>query len=356
MLRLIPLLLIMRGYSSMARAEPPKTAPFSTQFHGDGGGYTHPDPAVSHFFETKTKSREIPAKITPPTPPVDAPARVRPRPFAPTLVPEKGEDDRSTLDSVSEDARHDYEARILGAMPAPRLPGLKDSAPIASTKHDPGEGMLFVSLELDPKEAGTLRDAVAGLSQSVAFRSDARFQPLPGPGGSVRVSGWLPVSRLGEVIARPGVKRVAVESGSRPGSDNHVTGDYLLILRVSAAARPDESITESVRDLTAKTGFKLSRVFGFETIPGKEATALVSGALPIAQLSRVLARPDVIKIRYMLPTLRQAPVVALPIKREGFLKFVMARGQWLVLLTLLLVLVALGEAVKKGLSIFIPYR
>jgi hypothetical protein len=221
--------------------------------------------------------------------------------------------------------------------------------------------LLFVEIELDPQEAGALRDAVAGLGAAAAFRPDARFQPMPGAAGAVRISGWLPASRLGDAIARPGVKRVEVERGSRPAGDNRLTGAYLLTLRVADPARPDESIAESVRELTGATGFALERVFGLEKIPGGGAVALVSGTMPVSRLSRALGLPGVIKVVSTPPV--AAPPAApdasadgKPARKEGFLQFVMARSLWLVLITALLALPAVGAAVKQGLAVFVPYR
>ncbi len=398
---LIPALVVTVVGFSTAHADPPKASPFSNKSLGEGGGYKHPDADVGQFFEAKpVKPAELkpdlpalPAKITPDIKlTATAPSRPRPRPFAPvaakaTVTPSpkesavpvpttseslvavkaatspsaptpaasvSGEDD-----SASEDARRDYESRLFGAAPAPRRAGLSDNK--VSPLTDPalaastGEGMLFVSLELDAQEAGTLRDAVAGLGAAAAFRPDARFQPMPGASGAVRISGWLPASRLGDAIARPGVKRVEVERGSRPAADSRITGEYLLKLRVSDPAHPEDSIAASVRVMTEATGFKLDRVFGFETIPGGSVTALVSGMLPVSQLSRALGLPGVIKITSA--SLIAEPVAPIaPAKKEGFLKFVMARSLWLVLLTVLLALPTVGEAVKSGLSVFVPYR
>lgn len=419
MRHLLPALVVTAAFLSTARAQPAKTSPFSNKSYGDGGGYKHPDAAVGQFFETKPQEspKEAPKekpepkpapkpepKTERPAPPKTeakapaAPSRPRPRPFAPVAVkteaPNTAEVARvepapraasitpdkpiappaapaasggSQLDSASEDARRDYETRLFGAPEGPRrqaLAGAKPEAPASPTSPIPSiapipleEGMLFVSLELDAQEAGSLRDAVAGLGSAAAFRPDARFQPLPGAGGSVRISGWLPASRLGDAIGRPGVKRVEVERGSRPTADARVTGDYLLKIRVADASRPEESIAESVRTLTARTGFALERVLGFETSPAGGATALVSGSMPVSQLGRALGLPDVIKVSSALPADKpssEAP--AAPAKKAGFLKYVMDRSLWLVLITALLALPAVGRAIKKGLAVFVPYR
>jgi len=398
-----------------AASAPAKPSPFGTKSYGDGGGYKHPDQAVGQYFETKPDAQgdkpkpdakpqakpepkpeakaeaiaKAPKKPAPKAPAVAAiPSRPRPRPFAakPDEAPAAAKKEPALAsnasiapaktgpvpsaatvtggdDSASDEARRDYEARLFGAAPEPRRPGLDDPAhagsepattDVANLAETMGEGMLFVSLELEPQEAGALRDAVAGLGSAAAFRPDPRFQPLPGEGGSVRISGWLPASRLGDAISRPGVRRVAVERGSRPAGDDRTSGSYVVKVRVSDASRPDESIAESVRELTA-AGFKLDRVLGVSVLPGAGATALVSGTMPVSRLSRALGLPGVIEISPAYPEAEPA-APAPDVRKEGFLKYVMSRGLWLVLLTALLALPVIGDAVKKGLSVFVPYR
>ena len=412
MRHLISVLVVTVAAAASAQAEPAKPSPFSNKAYGDGGGYKHPDAAVGQFFETKPQDAEqakpegsskpepggqAPAKVAPEIPPSPARAsRPRPRPFAsvpakseapaaaaaaaaaPARAPERVLDaqvsvdppaasaasadaDGAALDSASEDARRDYESRLFGAAPEPRRPRLEDPRQAPAFEPPPsasiGEGMLFVSLELDAQEAGSLRDAVAGLGSAAAFRPDDRFQPLPAAGGSVRISGWLPASRLGDAISRPGVRRVEVERGSRPSSDARVTGSYLVALRVPEPSRAEESIAEDVRELTRKTGFALDRVLGVETSPSGGSTALVSGTFPVAQLARALGIPGVIRISAAGPVEASAPKAPVePPKKEGFLKFVMGRSLWLVLLTVLLALPTVGGLVRKGLAVFVPYR
>lgn len=400
MRHLIPALVVTVLGFSTAHAAPAGAAkpPFGAKSLGEGGGYKHPDADVAQYFETKPKPEEKkpssppaskPAAVIPvkaEAKPADAiPSRPRPRPFAlakaePAASPAApapqaaaapkpaAAEPEGALDSASEDARRDYEARLFGAAPERRRPELADPmrTPLIEgdgTAASTGEGMLFVSLELDPQESGALRDAVAGLGAAAAFRPDARFQPMPGAAGSVRISGWLPASRLGDAIARPGVKRVEVERGSRPAGDSRLTAAYLLTLRVADPSRPDESIAEGVRELTGATGFALERVLGLEKTPGGGATALVSGTMPVSQLSRALGLSVVMKVASAPPVAEPAPAPAAdpssdgkPSRKEGFLQFVMARKLWLVLITVLLALPAVGEFVKKGLSVFVPYR
>lgn len=384
----VSVLVVTLAAFSTAHAAPAKTSPFSNKSFGDGGGYKHPDSTVGQFLETKPQipadepspRPAPPAKVSPePRPAREAASRPRPRPFAPIVVEKKHEStpaperraipsgaEEGAHDSASEDARRDYEARLFGAESEPRRPLLEETrepssyeAPSseAASPAPSGEGLLFVSLELEPQEASALRDAVAGLGSAAAFRPDARFQPLPIAGGSVRISGWLPAARLGDAIARPGVRRVEVERGSRPAPDTRVRGSYVLKLRVTDATRPEESIAASVQELTSGAGFTLGRVIGVEKTPVGGSVALVSGSMPVSQLSRVLGFSGVIGVASDLPV--EAPVSdapAAPAPKGGFLQFVMARSLWLVLLTALLALPTVAEVVKKGLSVFVPYR
>jgi len=394
---ILPALVVTLVAFSSAQT-PPAKAPFGNKSFGDGGGYKHPDQQVGQYFEIKPtfpealKDEQEPAKLEAKAiAPLDgeaAPAaaitreRRRPRPRielpatetagkAPAKLAATAQTGTSD-DTAGDDARRDFETKMLGASSEPRRPGLADPKEAPAMKDAPaakeapvlpmlaeiptGEGMLFVSLELDPQEAGSLRDAVAGLGSAAAFRPDARFQPIPGERGSVRISGWLPVSRLGDAIARPGVKRVSVERGSRPAADDRVGGAYLVTLRVSDQSRPDDSIAQSVASLTAETGFKFERVLGIESVPGGASTALISGTMPVSRLSRALGHSAVVRIASADPVEAAPAAPAQPSRKAGFVSFVMEKGLWLVLLTLLLALPSIGEAVKKGLSVFVPYR
>lgn len=379
---ILPALVVTIAAFSSAQT-PPAKAPFGNKSFGDGGGYKHPDQQVGQYFEVKptfpkpaedAQPAKIVAKAIAPLDAESAPAqasarpeRRRPRPQADQPAAEKKSDD-----SAGDDARRDFETKMLGEASGPRRPGLADpkeapvakDAPIAKeaavlpmlAEVPSGEGMLFVSLELDPQEAGSLRDAVAGLGSAASFRPDARFQPMPGERGSVRISGWLPVSRLGDAIARPGVKRVSVERGSRPAADDRVGGSYLVTLRVTDLSRPDESIAESVASLTAETGFRFERVLGIESVPGGGSTALVSGTMPVSRLSRALGLSSVVRIA-SAEAVEAAPAApAAPSRKAGFVGFILDKGLWLVLLTLLLALPSIGGAVKKSLAVFVPYR
>ena len=245
---------------------------------------------------------------------------------------------------------------MLGAAPEMSRPSLaadKTYAPIAAVPTE--EGSLFVSLDLDPEEAGSLRDAVAGLGAAASFKPDMRFTPTPGVGGSVRISGWLPVSRLWAVVARPGVKRVTVERSSRP-SASALNGDFMVGLRVADAAHSGEAIAAVVKDLTDHAGFKIQRVFGVESAPNGGSIAFVAGNMPLSRLSSAMGLANVVKISALMPP----TVVAAPARRTatlgGFVRFIKTQGLWLVLITLLMALPTVVSLVKNGLAIFVPYR
>ncbi len=360
MRRLIPVFFgAILGVSAVndAPAKEPESG-MSTQSFGEGGGYKHPDAEVSPYIEADplAASRRQTS--------VSAPARgkevqrVAPR-KAPTATPAKAgpASDPAALDAASDNARRDYETRLLGAAPeVPRARLTADKAktpPVAAVAT--GEGTLFVSLDLDPGEAGSLRDAVAGLGAAASFRPDMRFTPTPGVGGSVRISGWLPVSRLWAVVARPGIKRVTVERSSRPSASS-LNGDFLIAMRVADAAHSGESIAAGVKDLTEHAGFKIQRVFGVESAPNGGSFAFVAGNMPLSRLSTAMGLPNVVKISALMPpAIAAAPAGRTP-TFGGFVRFAKTQGLWLVLITLLMALPTVVSLVKSGLAIFVPYR
>jgi hypothetical protein len=273
-------------------------------------------------------------------------------------------------DQARANADSDYETRILGMKAAPARPSLGAAAPApapaAAPSPDPaalassagGAGRVFVSLELDPAEAGSLRDAVAGLGATAGFAADARFEMLAGPGGRARVSGWMPASRLGDALLRPGVKSLRVETRARPSAPRTTSGDFVVGLRVPDPARARESVDAGVRVLASETGFKLTRVIGVETAPDGRAVAVVAGSLPLSNLSKAMSLFEVAKI---LPAGGEPPAPAptapaAPQGLAGFLRFAVQHGAWLIVLTLLLALPSLRAPARRAASIFNPYR
>ncbi|MBI3289416.1 MAG: hypothetical protein HYZ74_07860 [Elusimicrobia bacterium] len=356
-----------------------KSGAISTKSFGEGGGYKHPDAAVGGFFEQapprpadlKPERPRLPGQSTPPSA-AKAAESSSPRLASPSASPDSAKAPAGSLRldgaradadeaAASENARRDYETRLLGQAAQTGHPGL--AAPGAGAIAPAGaaeEGSLFVSLELDPQESGSLRDAVAGLSQAAAFRADSRFQPMPGQGGSIQISGWLPVSRLGDAIARPGVRRVMVEHAARSARASGTSGDFVVGLRVADPAHPEESILAGVKNLQAQADFKIAAADGrprfyLEAVPGG-ALAMVAGRLPVSRLSRALAIPGVVKITPALAAAEEAPPARGPGRMARFLNFVLSRGLWLAVLTLLLALPTIGKAIMRALSVFVPYR
>jgi|CXWL01.1.fsa_nt_gi hypothetical protein len=350
MRRLISVLFAAVLVAGAVCAEPTKQAGsggMSNQSFGEGGGYTHPTPEVGGYMESDPTRRAVA--------PEHAPARVQRA--APAVAPAKARPavESVSLDAASENARRDYETRLLGAGPEAVRPSLaadKKQSSIAAVPTE--EGSLFVSLDLDPEEAGSLRDAVAGLSAAASFKPDMRFTPTPGVGRSVRISGWLPVSRLWAVVARPGIKRVTVERSSRPSATS-LNGDFMIGLRVADAAHSEESIAALVKDLTERAGFKIQRVYGVQSTPNGGSVAFVAGNIPLSRLSSAMGLPNVVKISALMPP-AAAPAPGRTPSFGGFARFVREQGLWLVLITLLMALPTVVSLVKRGLAVFVPYR
>jgi hypothetical protein len=273
----------------------------------------------------------------------------------------------SDPDAARADSDRDYETHILGMKPAaaraalgapPRAaPAPATAASVASARSNGGK--VFVSLEIDPREAGSLRDAVAGLGASAGFTTDARFQAMPGPGGHVLFSGWLPASRLGDAMSRPGVKRLQVEPRAQPSKPRETSGEFLVGLRVDDAARARQSVDAGVAALTSAAGFRLTRVLGLETAPDGRSVAVVEGSLPLSRLSKAMGLSEVAKIIPVggeLPAPASDPSAAAKGGFSGFAKFAVERGPWLIILTLLLLLPSLRGPARRAAAIFSPYH
>jgi hypothetical protein len=272
--------------------------------------------------------------------------------------------------AARESAGRDYETHILGVKAAGPRPALDAAAGpdsafaggARSVSARPAGNSVFVSLELDPRESGSLRDAVAGLGASVGFAADARFEALAGPGGTARISGWIPAGRLGEAALRPGVKRLTVETRAAPSAPSETRSEFLVGLRLDGAARARAGVDAGVRALASSAGFRLTRVVGLETAPDGSVVAVAAGTLPLSRLSNAMALSEVVKISPLGAEV-PAPVAAaapLPAARAqslaGFARFAVARSPWLILLTLLLAWPGLREPFLKAVSVFNPYR
>lgn len=363
MKRALPAALLVLLASAAAAADAPGGG-LSVKSFGEGGGYKHPDAATGQYLEDVPR-REAPSASPRAEPaPERAPAprvslwsgRVSPIERPPARAGAADSDPDTTRDL----GRRDYESRVLGredlsARPRvdgpPEAPGSEGAAPAVD------EPRLFVSVELDPREAGSLRDAVAGLGASVGFSADARFQPLSGPSGVSMISGWLPASQLGLAVSQPGVKRLRVETSPRPSPAREITGEFLVGLRLEDASRAREAVDAGVRALTSTAGFRLTRVVGLETSPDGRAAAVIAGLLPLSRLSKAMGRPEVIKITPLSSS--PAPLAAAPERPSrilGFARFMAEDGLWLLLLTLAAALPTLRRAVGRALSVFVPYR
>ncbi|OGS35742.1 MAG: hypothetical protein A2506_03900 [Elusimicrobia bacterium RIFOXYD12_FULL_66_9] len=369
---------------------------FSTKSFGEGGGYKHPDAATGQYLEDAPRqevppSSSIDSEPRPPetNTPASAPiARVSPvapvpgRPAAPRrdVAPPAKAAPRVSLwrglvspldmpssqagvadpDEASERGRRDYDSHILGQYDAasrPRLEGAPEAPMSDASSVSSDAQRLFVSLELDPREAGSLRDAVAGLGTAVGFSADARFQPLSGPAGTSLISGWIPAAQLGLAAMQPGIKRVRVETNPRPSPAREISGEFLVGLRLEDSSRAREAVEAGVRALASTSGFRLTRVIGLETAPDGRVVAVISGVLPLSRLSRAMGRSEVVMITPLSASAASAPAEEAPLSRAGgFARFVAERGLWLLLLTLAMALPGLRRAVGRALSVFVPYR
>lgn len=416
-MKLAPLLAGLLLAPAAFAADPSSPKPFKASFIGEGGGYKQPDQATDQYLQgrlgdgsaapaaypTPDAAHAPPAASpTPAARPADAPAapaasrpapaeagagrsvagRASAAPSPATAAPASGAAanaprpslwnglvqpiEGADADQQRAQADRDYETRVLGMKPGAERPALDRtpdgedgsgaSSPDGSVADpSPSESKVFVSLEVDPREAGTLRDAVAGLGASAGFSADSRFEAMPADGGRMLISGWLPASRLGDALLRPGVKRVQVETRPRPSAPARTDSEFLVGLRVDDPARARASVDAGVASLASSAGFRLTRIVGLETAPDGRAIAVVSGRLPLSRLSRAMALPSVAKI---LPAGSEPPLPAAPAvpSRGGFLRFAVDRGPWLVILTLLLLLPSLRDPARRLAGAFSPYR
>ena len=264
----------------------------------------------------------------------------------------------SDPDTASERGRLDYESHILGRKDSPARPRLGGELPEPKAEGFPRaghEGRLFVLLELDPREAGSLRDAVAGLGASVGFSADARFQPHSSPEGTSLISGWIAASQLGLAVGQPGVKSLRVETTAAPAA-REISGEFLVGLRLDGSSGARQAVDAGVRALASAAGFRLSRVVGLETAPDGRVVAVIAGFLPLSRLSKALGRPEVVQITPLSSSAPPPAVGERPSLARGFAHFVAERGLWLLLLTLALALPSLRRAVGRALCVFVPYR
>ncbi len=273
-------------------------------------------------------------------------------------VPEAGDEEQARAAGAQGYDGASEAPALTAPAPAAAEPA-RDAVAAAPSRPD----ALFVSIELDPGEAGTLRDAVAGLGVT-GFSQDHRFEARPGAGRASIVTGWLPASRLGEAVISPGVRRVSIETSARPAPrEGETEGAFLIGLRVPDPARPADSIAPALDALARDAGLKGQRILGLETAPDGRMVAVVSGRLALSRLSRALMRADVVKLvpaptaTPLLPIAAPAPAPSAPTP-SGFARFIAQRGLWLVLLTAAIALLMPGTrgAITRGLNALVPYH
>lgn len=333
----------------------------SAKSFGEDGGYRHPDGAAVQYLEDEPRRDRPSPDPLPAHPPPAAPAA--PGSLLSGLVQPldmPAEDaGAADADSASELGRRDYESRLLGLEDAPTRPRTRGPERSPTAHAGAGEGMLFVSLELDPRESGSLRDCVAGLGAVAGFAADARFEPLAGPAGSVLISGWMPAAGLAAALSRPGVKRLRVETRPRPSAPRQTMGEFLVRLRLEDPAHARAAVDAGVAALASAAGFRLTRVVGLETSADGRGAAVVAGRLPLSRLAKAMGRADVLKISPLGPASADASESLSPARPSGarsFARFALERGLWLVLLTLAMALPLLRRAAGRALRVFVPYR
>lgn len=265
---------------------------------------------------------------------------------APLLMPGSKAGD-IPLEQAKVNGRADYESHILGedaktigpGVSGPDLAGLRLEA-------DPSEG-LFVSLELEL--SGTLRDAVASLTERSGFRPDEKFTPAFSDEAKTRVMlrGWVPPHRLGEVLG-PGVHRMQVHRSSRPDSEGART-ELLVGLSIPTGASPSAVLSAAASRLALRSGFEVRKVIGYQTIPGtSRMVIIVSGQVPVSNIAKVMGDPSVVKV---VPSPDSVPAqAAAPAQRRSgsFLSHAASKNPVLFLLALLLTLSLAGTAFARS--------
>jgi hypothetical protein len=418
---MVPVVALLVGFLGLsasaddtAKPAPDNGKTFHASFIGEGGSYQDPNQETKDYYEhnaplTPAPSGGIkhqdPKPLEPAMPeqrprdafiprdpaavrheqisepPVPAPetAQLAPRPVedrkryslwenntAPLALP-SGKIKDSSDDQVNQMGRRAYDGDRSGpgavAISGPSKPvGLALSGITPST----AQGETFVTVDFALKGA-QLKDAVAGLSGVAGFRQDMRFAPVFSGPGEVKasVSGWLPLSRVGEALRAPLVSRVQTQEGvslaSLPAPGLPIDGpvsQVLVGIRVKAGASVDETFARVTRELGAESGFKLSETVGYQQVPGSKDLALVIvGSVPSRELSALMAHPDVLKV---LPAPGAAPVKpaqSRAISEAGkFLSFVQHRAPFLLVITLLLLMAPVADKLGRLLQVFVPYR
>jgi hypothetical protein len=266
---------------------------------------------------------------------------------APLLMPGSKVGD-VPLEQAKMNGRADYESHILGedakavgsGVSGPDLVGgLRPEA-------DASQG-LFISLEMEL--SGTLRDAVASLTQRSGFRQDEKSDPSFSDEAKTRVMlrGWVPPNRLGDVLG-PGVHRLQVHRSSKPESEGALT-ELLVGLSIPTGASPSAVLSVAASRLALRSGFEIRKVIGYQTIPGtSKMVIIVSGKVPVSNISKVMGDPSVVKV-VPSPDSASAPAAASPKRSSGsFLSHAASKNPVLLLLAVLLTLSLAGTAFARS--------
>ena len=414
---------LLAGLSGLASAdEPAKPAPdagkpFHATFIGEGSSYQDPNQDAKDYYEhgaPETAAAPAPRSPTPQSPAPSAEPSVEPRPrdgfiprdpasvrrsqmtqppvpepssqprpiedrkryslwegnSAPLALPSSGKIKDATEDQASQMGRRAYDGDRAGpgavSISAPGKPVGVSGLAMAGINPAASQGETFVTVDFALKGA-QLKDAVAGLSGVAGFRQDMRFAPVySGPGqAKATVSGWLPLSRVGEALRSPLVSRVQTQEGvsldSLPNPALPIDGpvsQVLVGIRVRAGTSVDETFARVTRELAVESGFRLTETVGYQQVPGSKDLALVIvGSVPSRELSRLMDHPDVLKV---LPAPGAAPAQpAQPgaVSQTGrFFSFVEKRAPLLLIVTLLLLMAPVAERLSRLLQVFVPYR
>ncbi|MFA6316787.1 MAG: hypothetical protein WC943_05155 [Elusimicrobiota bacterium] len=259
-----------------------------------------------------------------------------------------------------------FELDLAKARPAPSSPAASaDAAPVppAAAPAAAQPAALAELLASDPE--AVQQDALAELGRVAGFRQDPRFDDTMRDAVADRVSvrGWIPSDRIAAAMRVPGVAMLEIEPRTaRPSYGTQAATDILIGIRVprGRGGAPADTGAGSVYAgilgrLGSETGFDLKRTIGYQEVPGgKDAVIVVSGSIPVRNISKALGLNGVVKIASSPDA--GAPAQAGAAERRGFLSFVFSRSPLLVAATLLVLLSPLSLGLFRFLQVLNPYR
>ena len=214
---------------------------------------------------------------------------------------------------------------------------------------------LFVNVEVELKEGGQLRDAVAELASGAGFQADLRFPATHSAALPRNVSlwGWLPSGRVGAAAQLPSVRRLSSLQTPR-AEPGRAVSRMVIGLRIPAGVDAASAVAVARAELSSDAGVVWLRTIGYQAVPGSSDLAMISLAdVPVRSLSRVLAHSSVLRVA-PAPTDNAIPYVrrdgSLPLAapaRRGFLGYVAQQSPVLLVLTVLLLLPPLTSAARR---------